>query len=97
MNGSNKLCVEFKGNLPKDLVDNCRLILSIDEPNWFCEIDISKRRGNNLTFLMPLFPFHQLSLAKVDLCIQYKDDIISEATYMYTRHIDGMNIKNIPY
>ena len=93
MCGTQKLCVEFKGNLPKDLTSDLVLVVNDDEIRWSQPMMISERRGNNLTFLMPAFPLPQRSSARIILRLQYKQDILDERTYLYTQKIDGMTDK----
>jgi len=89
MCGNQKVCVELKGNLPKDLKTD--LIINITEniTNWSYQVDNIKRNRNNFTFLMPFYPYTHTNRAKVNIIIKYKEDVIYQSNYIYTRKLDG--------
>ena len=89
MGGNEKVCVEFKGNLPKDLKTNLTIIIIAKEINWIHQIENIKKNRNNFTFLMPPFPYHHINRTKVNIVIQYKQDILYQSNYLYTRKLDG--------
>jgi hypothetical protein len=89
MCGNQKVCIESKGFLPKDLKTDLTVTLIESQTNWFHQIqDINKNR-NNFIFSMPPYPYLRTTPAKVTLRIQYKDETIYESTYIYTRTLDG--------
>ncbi len=96
MCGNQKVCVEFKGHLPKDFKTD--LIINITENgiNRSYQVKDIKKTGNNLTFHMPAFPNAQIDRAKVNIDFEYKQEIIRHTSYIYTRELDSM-YKNIFY
>jgi hypothetical protein len=91
MCGNQKVCVELKGYLPKDLKSDLNIYITENQNNWFHQIENIKKNRNNFTFLMPTFPYTFMNRAKVDIIITYKQDTIYQSSYIYTRKLDGMN------
>jgi hypothetical protein len=90
MSGNQKVCVELKGTIPKDFKNDLKIILTGDCINWSYEIKNIKKNRNNITFLMPTFPYSQITRAKINILIQYKQKI-HQVSYIYTRKLDGTN------
>jgi len=89
MFGNEKVCIELKGHVPKDLHTVLLIILTEDQTNWFHPITNFRKKGTNLTFQMPPFPFPSIIRAKINIEIQYKQDIIHRVNYIYTSKLDG--------
>jgi hypothetical protein len=90
MCGNQKVCVELKGHPPKDLKTDLIINITENETNWSHQIDNIKKNRNNFTFLMPSYPNAYINRAKVNISIRYKQDIIYQSNYIYTRKLDGM-------
>lgn len=96
MYGDNKVSVQLKGCLPKDLKTDLIINIIHHETGWFHQIENEKiiKNRNNFTFLMPPYPSNSMDRADVIIVIQYKQDIRYESSYIYSRRIDGMD-KNL--
>lgn len=90
MNTSQKLCIELKGVLPKTLTTDLRISLMTDGNQCIHQINMFKRKGTSLTFLMPSYPYPHLNRAKITLRIENKENVIYETDYLYIRSIDGI-------
>jgi hypothetical protein len=94
MCGNQKICVEMKGTLPKDLKTDLNISITgnrIDPP---FQVDNIKKNGNVITFYMPSMLHSQVIREKVSIIIRYKQDIIYQCRYLYSKKIEGMN-KNV--
>jgi hypothetical protein len=89
MSGGQKVCIESKGCLPKDLKTDLAVTLTGTETNWHHEIRNVEKNRNNFIFTMPPYPYLGSTRAKVILRVHYKDDIIYESIYMFTGRLDG--------
>ncbi len=96
MCGNQKVCVEFKGPLPKDFKTDLIINITENRVNWSYQVKNIENHGKNLTFHMPAFPNAQTDRAKVNVVFEYKQEIIHQTSYMYTRELDSM-YKNIFY
>jgi hypothetical protein len=90
MRGNQKLCVEFKGPLPKDFKTDLIINITENTINWSYQVKNIKKNGNNLIFHMPAFPIAQIDRAKVNIVFEYTQEIIHQASYTYTRELDSM-------
>jgi hypothetical protein len=91
MSGDQKVCVELKGHLPKDLKTDLIIYITQDRLHWSHQIDNIKKNQNCFTFSMPPFPNPHLNRAKVNILMKYKQDIIHQCSYIYTRKLDGID------
>ena len=90
MCGNQKICVELKGHLPKDFETYLIINITDNQINWSCQVKNIKRNGKNLTFCMPSFPNAQINRAEVNIIIEYKQEIIYQTSYIYTKELDSM-------
>lgn len=90
MCGNQKVCIESKGHLPKDLKTDLIITITETETNWFHQISNISKNRNNFIFSMPAYPYRRTTPAKVIIRFQHKHDIICESTYLYTLKLDGM-------
>ncbi|CAF3331976.1 unnamed protein product [Rotaria socialis] len=88
MCGNQKVCIETKGTTGKDFKNNFSIIISCAEMQLSHRVQNWNKNGSNLTFRMPPFPPTDQSRAKVDLMIQYKQKIIYQTDYIYTKKLD---------
>ncbi|CAF4608661.1 unnamed protein product [Rotaria sp. Silwood1] len=91
MCGNQKVCIELKGPITKNYTTDFIITISCKDINWSHQVQNIKRSGHNLIFLMPSFPHRNIARAKVDIIIVYKQEIIQQSNYVYTKNLDGLN------
>ncbi|CAF3420769.1 unnamed protein product [Rotaria sp. Silwood1] len=88
MCGNQKVCIELKGPITKNYTTDFIITISCKDINWSHQVQNIKRSGHNLIFLMPSFPHRNIARAKVDIIIVYKQEIIQQSNYVYTKNLD---------
>ncbi|CAF0943769.1 unnamed protein product [Rotaria sordida] len=92
--GNQKVCIELKGPITKNFKTDLTITITCNEINWSYQVDNIRKSGSNLTFLMPSFPHPNMNRAKVSIIIEYKQDIIHQSNYIYTKKLDEELVEN---
>jgi len=94
MCGNQKVCVELKGHIPNNLKTDFTINIIENGIYWSHQVQNIKKNRNIFTFLMPPFPYANINRAKVNIVITYKQVIIHQSSYMYTRKLDEELVEN---
>jgi len=90
MCGNQKVCIEFKDLLPNDFKTDFIINITENGINRSYQVKDVEKNGNNLTFHMPAFPNAQIDRAEVNIVFEYRQEIMDQASYTYTRALDSM-------
>lgn len=90
MTGNDKIAVELKGHVPKDIKTNTIVYINGQQPQWSAQTTILDKRGNNLTFRMPPCPLRRSKQTTVDIVIQYNGQDLYQSNYAYISEIDSI-------
>ncbi|CAF2409681.1 unnamed protein product [Rotaria sp. Silwood2] len=88
MCGNEKVCIELKGPITRNAITDLTITIVCNNINWFYQVQNIKKNGSSLTFLMPPFPSKNIIRAKVNIIIEYKQEIIQQSDYIYTKTLD---------
>ena len=86
MSGQDMVYIVLKGRILKN---DIKIEITEELTGWSYSVDTFTKNGNVIYFLMPAFPYPQhFETIKAAINVYYKDDILSQAPYLYKGSLD---------
>ncbi len=89
MCGQEMVFIVLKGRVLKDEIS---IIISEQTKSWSQKIQEFTLNGNVIYFMMPPFPYPQITPVKANINIHFKNQKLHESEYLYMSTIDRMFI-----